>query len=150
MKYLYEAVLTPWSGGWEVEFPDFGIHTQGDDLFDAAFMAQDLLALWISNALAEGRELPEPRMDHEAPQGGRVMGIAVECDADEPEVETMTVQEAADTLGVTCPRIHAMIRDGALRTTKVGSARLVSTEDVKRAFNSPREAGRPRKPAAKA
>lgn len=63
MKFLYEAILTPWSGGWEAEFPDLGICTQGDTLFDAAFMAQDLLTLWISQALREGRPLPEPRMD---------------------------------------------------------------------------------------
>ena len=35
MKFLYEAILTPWSGGWEAEFPDLGICTQGDTLFDA-------------------------------------------------------------------------------------------------------------------
>lgn len=29
MKFLYEAILTPWSGGWEAEFPDLGICTQG-------------------------------------------------------------------------------------------------------------------------
>ena len=52
MKFLYEAILTPWSGGWEAEFPDLGICTQGDTLFDAAFMAQDLLTLWISQALS--------------------------------------------------------------------------------------------------
>lgn len=68
MKFLYEAILTPWSGGWEAEFPDLGICTQGDTLFDAAFMAQDLLTLWISQALREGRPLPEPRMDHPAPR----------------------------------------------------------------------------------
>ena len=62
MKFLYEAILTPWSGGWEAEFPDLGICTQGDTLFDAAFMAQDLLTLWISQALREGRPLPEPRI----------------------------------------------------------------------------------------
>ncbi|WP_172135538.1 type II toxin-antitoxin system HicB family antitoxin [Adlercreutzia sp. ZJ473] len=146
-KYLYEAVVTPWSGGWEAEFPDLGICTQGADLFDAAFMAQDLLALWISQALREGRALPEPRMDHEAPEGGRVIAVAVECSADEPDVPTMTVQEAADALGISTARIHALIRDGILGAEKVGSARLVSTSDVMDYFNSPRSAGRPKKAA---
>ena len=27
MKFLYEAILTPWNGGWEAEFPDLGICT---------------------------------------------------------------------------------------------------------------------------
>ena len=38
-----------------------------------------------------------------------------------------------------------MIRDGILRTEKVGSARLVSADDVMDYFNSPRVAGRPKK-----
>ena len=76
MKFLYEAILTPWSGGWEAEFPDLGICTQGDTLFDAAFMAQDLLTLWISQALREGRPLPEPRMDHPAPANGKAIAVA--------------------------------------------------------------------------
>ena len=101
MKFLYEAILTPWSGGWEAEFPDLGICTQGDTLFDAAFMAQDLLTLWISQALREGRPLPEPRMDHPAPANGKAIAVAVECDADTPSLTTMTVQEAADILAHT-------------------------------------------------
>lgn len=147
MKFLYEAILTPWSGGWEAEFPDLGICTQGDTLFDAAFMAQDLLTLWISQALREGRPLPEPRMDHPTPANGKAIAVAVECDADTPSLTTMTVQEAADTLDVSTSRIHAMIRDGILRTEKVGSARLVSADDVIDYFNSPRTAGRPKKVA---
>ena len=59
----------------------------------------------------------------------------------------MTVQEAADVLDVTCSRIHALIREGILRTEKIGSARLVSAADVKDYFNSPRLAGRPKKKA---
>ena len=136
MKFLYEAILTPWSGGWEAEFPDLGICTQGDTLFDAAFMAQDLLTLWISQALREGRPLPEPR---------KAIAVAVECDADTPSLTTMTVKEAADILDVSTSRIHAMIRDGILRTEKVGSARLVSADDVMDYFKSPRVAGRPKK-----
>lgn len=147
MKYLYEAIITPWDKGYEVEFPDLGIHTQGRDLFDAAFMAQDLLEVWISQALSEGRSLPKPRMDHTPPKDGRVLGIVVECDKDNKELSTMTVQEAADVLGVTCSRIHALIREGILRTEKVGSARLVLAADVKDYFNSPRLAGRPKKKA---
>ena len=147
MKFLYEAILTPWSGGWEAEFPDLGIHTQGDDLFDAAFMAQDLLTLWISQALCEERPLPEPRMDHPVPPNGKAIAVAVECDANIPPSSTMTVQEAAEVLDVSCARIHAMIRDGILRTRKVGSARLVSAADVMDYFNSPRSAGRPKKTA---
>ena len=147
MKYFYEAILTPWSGGWEAEFPDLGIHTQGESLRDAVFMAQDLLALWISQALREGRELPEPYMEHRAPDGGRVVAVVVDCDASLPDVPTMTVQEAADVLDVSTARIHALIRSGVIGARKIGSARLVSAADVMAYFNSPRTAGRPKKAA---
>ena len=74
MKFLYEAILTPWSGGWEAEFPDLGICTQGDTLFDAAFMAQDLLTLWISKRFAKdgpcrsrGWTIPPPQTARPSP-----------------------------------------------------------------------------------
>ena len=86
-------------------------------------------------------------MDHPAPANGKAIAVAVECDADTPSLTTMTVQEAADVLDVSTSRIHAMIRDGILRTEKVGSARLVSADDVIDYFNSPRTAGRPKKVA---
>ncbi len=47
-RYFYEAVLTPNElGGYDARFPELDIITQGDDLTDAAFMAQDLLTLVV-------------------------------------------------------------------------------------------------------
>ena len=43
MKYVYEAIVEPVGRFLEVRFPDLGIITQGEDLQDAAFRAQDLL-----------------------------------------------------------------------------------------------------------
>lgn len=146
MKYLYEAILTPNDvGGYDAFFPDFDLVTQGDDEYDAVFMAQDLLQVWIIDCLRRGVRLPKPCMDHQVPEGGRSIGIAVECDAGTPEVETMTAQEAADVLGVTKARVYAMIRDGVLESRKVGNMQMVSAKSVKRRFDEPRRAGRPRK-----
>ncbi len=57
----------------------------------------------------------------------------------------MTVKEAADILGVSNARIYAMARDGVLESTKVGNMLLLSTESVRKRYNEPRKAGRPKK-----
>ncbi len=146
MTYLYEAVVTPSGDGrYDVWFPDFDMVTFGDDLYDAAYMAQDLLSLRIQGMLKDGECLPAPVIGHEVPEGGYAMGIAVDVSADDPELEYMSVQDAAGILGVSNPRVYAMLRDGVLLGRKVGGAQLVSTESVKDRFNSPRGAGRPRK-----
>ena len=143
-KYFYEAVMYPSVGKVEVSFPDLGILTFGDDLTDAAFMAQDALELAISSRLAKGVDVAEVgSFDHECPEGGTLMGIAVYAEAGSAEVGTMTVQEAADVLDVTRSRVYSMIRDGVLRAEKVGNQRLVNAADVMERFNNPRGAGRP-------
>lgn len=147
--YLYEAIATPSGDGrYDIRFPDLDIITFGDDLYDAAYMAQDLLSLYIVEELKAGNTLPAPTMGHEIPNGGYAMGIAVDCDKDDPEVEFMSVRDAADILGVSSPRIYAMLRDGVLSGKKIGGTQLVSTESVKERFNSPRPAGRPKKVTA--
>lgn len=148
MTYLYEAIATPSGDGrYDVRFPDFDIMTFGDDLYDAAYMAQDLLALHIRGMLEDGDGLPKPTMGHDVPEGGYAVGIAVDVSIDDPELEYMSVREAADILDVSNPRVYAMLRDGVLAGKKVGGAQLVSTQSVRDRFNSPRSAGRPRKAA---
>lgn len=54
-KYAYPAVFTPENNGaYSVNFPDFdGCYTCGDDLADAIYMAQDILAYTIYDLQAE-------------------------------------------------------------------------------------------------
>lgn len=146
--YLYEAIATPSGDGrYDIRFPDLDIMTFGNDLYDAAYMAQDLLSLHLSTLLKKNEELPTPTMDHDVPEDGYAIGIAVDCSKDAPEIEFMSVQEAADILDVSTPRIYAMLRNGILAGKKVGGAQLVSTQSVKDRFNNPRPAGRPKKAA---
>lgn len=149
MRFLYEAVIAPNEvGGFDARFPDLDIVTQGDDMADAVFMAQDLLQLWAAAALAAGRELPTPSFGRQAPEGGYVAAVAVECGAADPEIEVMTAQGAAETLGVSRSRVYAMARSGILESRKEGNLLLISTESVRKRFNEPRPAGRPRRLAA--
>lgn len=61
-KYVYPAVFTPEEeGGYSVFFPDpEGCYTCGDNLQDAMFMANDVLAFVLYDYESEGREIPKP------------------------------------------------------------------------------------------
>lgn len=145
-RYLYEAVFTPFEGGYEVEFPELGLFTQGRSLSDAAYMAQDILTMEIADRLEAGENVPAVGAFGAArPEGGAVIGIMALAEPGCCDVATMTVDEAADVLDVSRARIHALIRDGALRATKTGNMRLVDAADVMARFNKPRHPGRPRK-----
>lgn len=149
-RYLYQAIISPNElGGYDARIPEFDMITQGDSLGGAAFMAQDMLTLRISVLLMEGKAVPQiGKLDYEVADGD--MSIAVVALAEEGNVldDTMTVQEAADTLDVSRSRIYAMIDDGTLRSRKDGNMRLVMARDVMDKFNNPRGAGRPPKTAA--
>lgn len=150
MKYIYEAIVIPEGSGYEARFPDLGIVTQGNDMQDVAFMAQDLLENYIVISLQKGVELPEPSFEHECNGDEYRMAIVVECSKDTPQVETMTVNEAADVLDVTPTRIRAMIRDGILKSKKVGLIHMVDAQSVMDRFNQPVHAGRPKQEKASA
>ena len=61
-KYVYPAVFTPEEEGrYSVFFPDLeGCYTCGDNLQDAMFMANDVLAFVLYDYESEGREIPKP------------------------------------------------------------------------------------------
>ena len=61
-KYAYPAVFTPErGGGYSVYFPDIeGCYTQGDDMADAIFMAEDALELMLYEYEEGNKEMPKP------------------------------------------------------------------------------------------
>lgn len=152
-KFFYEAELTPNEiGGYDVRFPELDIITFGDDLTDAAFMAQDLLATVISSKLKSGEEVAEVgHFTNICPDGSTLMGIATFAEANDVLDDALTVQEAADILGVNRTRVYAMMKDGRLGSKKIGGARMVNACDVMDTFNARLEeapkAGRPKKAA---
>ncbi|MBS5285118.1 MAG: type II toxin-antitoxin system HicB family antitoxin [Blautia sp.] len=81
-KYVYPAIFTPEDeGGYSVFFPDLeGCYTCGDDLQDALFMANDVLAFVLYDYEKEGREIPAPSKaeDVEKDRGDFVNYVA--CD----------------------------------------------------------------------
>ncbi|MBR1633479.1 MAG: type II toxin-antitoxin system HicB family antitoxin [Lachnospiraceae bacterium] len=58
-KYVYPAIFTPEEKGFSVNFPDLqGCYTCGDDLADAIYMAEDVLAFTLYDY--EKNKLPIP------------------------------------------------------------------------------------------
>jgi predicted RNase H-like HicB family nuclease len=61
MKLVYPAIFTPFDDekGYTVEFPDLpGCVTEGSDLSDAIYMAEDAASGWILTELEDGKEVP--------------------------------------------------------------------------------------------
>lgn len=81
-KYVYPALFTPEEeGGYSVYFPDLeGCYTCGDDLKEALFMAEDVLAFVLYDYERDGMEIPRPSEagEIEVPEGDFVNYVA--CD----------------------------------------------------------------------
>ena len=61
MKYVYPAILTVEEENILVSVPDLpGLHTFGDTLADAIYMAQDAIVMWLWDAENKGETIPSP------------------------------------------------------------------------------------------
>lgn len=79
-RYAYPAIFTPEEdGGFSVNFPDVeGCYTEGDNLTDAIYMAEDVLALVLYGYEKDGRVLPCPSSSFDLKEGEFINYIA--CD----------------------------------------------------------------------
>ena len=61
MKYVYPAILTVEEENILVNVPDLpGLHTFGDNMADAIYMAQDAIEMWLWDAENKGETIPSP------------------------------------------------------------------------------------------
>lgn len=61
MRYVYPAIFTQEKNGYSVIFPDLeGCYTCGDDLKDAIYMAEDVLAFTLFDYEKTGLSVPAP------------------------------------------------------------------------------------------
>jgi len=59
MKYVYPAIFTIEKGNVLVSVPDLpGLHTFGNNMADALFMAQDAMEMWLWDAENKGETIP--------------------------------------------------------------------------------------------
>ena len=87
MKLVYPALFTPFedgSGGYTVEFPDLpGCVTEGEDMAEALFMAEDAASGWVLTELEDGNPVPHASLiqDVTAEPGQFVSLVALDMDA---------------------------------------------------------------------
>lgn len=87
MKLVYPAIFTPFSdgtGGYVVEFPDLpGCVTEGYDMAEAVFMAEDAASGWVLTELEDGEGVPQATKirDIETREEQFVSLIALDMDA---------------------------------------------------------------------
>ncbi|MDO5345284.1 MAG: type II toxin-antitoxin system HicB family antitoxin [Lachnospiraceae bacterium] len=81
-KYVYPAIFTPEEAGkYSVFFPDLeGCYTCGDNLQDALFMAEDVLAFVLYDYETEGREIPAPAKAEDIEKSSGEFVNYVACD----------------------------------------------------------------------
>ena len=86
MKYVYAALFTACEeGGYAVRFPDLpGTNTQGDNLHEALYMAEEALKEWLEYLSDKGQPIPEASsLDDIKPGDGQFVSlICVEVSAE--------------------------------------------------------------------
>lgn len=149
MRHTYVAVFEEEDvGGFFVHVPDLpGCFSQGDDLPHALDMIAEAMELWITSLILDGHEVPAPSSDFACSDSPLRIAVSVETD---PKTVTyvemyMTVNEAAETLGVTRGRVHQLIATDQLWATKRGRDLFVESESVYNRIASEPRPGRPSK-----
>ena len=84
MRFNYPGYFEPNElDGYSVWFLDLPeCHTDGDNLNDAVNMAAEALELVIESYIDNGRALPEPSLDAQAPEGVRELLVSVDVDSE--------------------------------------------------------------------
>ena len=60
MKYVYPAIITAEKGKFLVSVPDLpGLHTFGNSMADALYMAQDAIEMWLWDAENNDETIPQ-------------------------------------------------------------------------------------------
>lgn len=150
MLKIYEAVVEPDEMGFSATFPDIpGCTTQGDDMQDVCEMASDALSMMLSVMVEDGRPLPDPTYGRDSSGSRRIIAFAVNLE-DDPMSDLVTVNQAADMLGVTSQRIQALIKSDDLKSCKIGTSRMIDQRSVLDYRARRSGAGRPRKVLAMA
>lgn len=82
MKYVYPAIFEKAEeGGYNVRVPDIpGTFTCGDDMADAIFMAEDVIAMMLADYEDEKKAIPEPSKIEDLKTDGIVSLVVADTD----------------------------------------------------------------------
>lgn len=147
MRFNYPGYFEPNElDGYSVWFPDLPeCHTDGDNLDDTVNMAAEALELVIESYIDNGRALPEPSLDAQAPEGVRELLVSVDVDS---ENRMITAREAAKMLGVSDARVRQLILKGALLARKQAGVNFVYLRSVLDRLQEAPVSGRPHSASA--
>lgn len=91
MKYVYPAIFKEEDGSILVDVPDLRhIHTFGEDLAEAIFMATDAISIWLDDAERSGIPIPKPTPIEDIDSDADALVSMVACDTDRYRRETST------------------------------------------------------------
>lgn len=149
MHVSYEAIIAPDDrGGYQVSCPDLlpGACWPAATEPEAASVAASTVAFHACQRIRRNEPLPQTFYGHEAPEGGLVITVSIDVDAQEGLLPGYcTVAAAAEMLGVSTSRIRALARAGRLESHKHGGLWFIATDSVKNRIEHPRKPGRPSK-----
>lgn len=81
MKYVYPVVFEEDEGKIGVTVPDIpSTYTFGDDMADAIFMAQDVIAMMLADYEDSGKTIPEPSKIEDIKTDGIVSLVVADTD----------------------------------------------------------------------
>lgn len=144
MDYTFEAVVVKDGEGYSVSFPQIeDAFTFGTTREEAIRRAAEVLKLILSERIEEGTEIPP--MERMA----EVVSVNVEITGDDIRRSAcMTMDQAAEELGVSSSRVSQLASAGKLQVVAFGKKRMVTIASVMARKENPPAAHRPRKAAS--
>jgi excisionase family DNA binding protein len=141
MRYIYDAVIERDEDGYAVSFPQFPeAVTFGATREEASRRAAEVLVLTLAERIEEGGEIPSQERVAE------VLSVGVEVTGDDiDKSKCLTIDQAAQELGVSAGRVSQLASSGKLTAVTFGKRRMVTIASVNERKANPPLPSRPRK-----
>ncbi|WP_248922898.1 type II toxin-antitoxin system HicB family antitoxin [Olsenella intestinalis] len=141
MRYVYDAVIERDEDGYAVSFPQFPeAVTFGATREEASRRAAEVLVLALAERIEEGGEIPSQERVAE------VLSVGVEVTGDDiDKSKCLTIDQAAQELGVSAGRVSQLASSGKLTAVTFGKRRMVTIASVNERKANPPLPSRPRK-----
>ena len=141
-RMIYAARIWRDEYGYEVEFPQLDLATNGKDFDEALFMAADALETYLTDYRHDKKQPPKSDLDIEVHPGDHLAVISVYVD---PLLDyELTTSDVMSLLGVNKQRVQQLRSCGKIRAYKKGRDYLHSRSDAEALKSLKRRAGRPR------
>ena len=94
MKYVYPVIFEEDDGKIGVTVPDIpSTYTYGEDMADAIYMAQDVIAMMLADYEDEGKEVPKPSCIEDIKTTGTVSLVVADTDEWRKVVDNKAVKK---------------------------------------------------------